>query len=437
METVAIIAEFNPFHNGHALLFDRLDGLVGPDGAKVVVMSGCFTQRGEPALLDKWTRARTALLSGADLVVELPFAYAAASAGRFAAGGVALAEATGVCRHLAFGSETADLGVLEATAALLADEPARYRELLRGRLDLGESYAGARIAALEDYLREEPGAPGAPDAACLKTSNNILAVEYLSAIQRQKSGLRPWVVLREGAAYRDGDIGAANASATAIRTAVREFRGDPARMAGAVRSQMPAPSLALLSAAMLAGEAPVFPGDLAAPVVGMLRSLSPAVLESFAGMDEGLSARLAESASRLAVSSRQRTVRDGAPAYDLMDELLAAAATRRYAPARIQRALTAMLAGLTKADLALFGQAGEGPRYLRILGFSRKGRRLLQIMRKRARLPVIMNASDFLEHGGDPVLTRMAELDITATDLWMLARGIACGRDFDTPPVMV
>ncbi|HEY5467345.1 MAG TPA: nucleotidyltransferase family protein, partial [Clostridia bacterium] len=272
MEAVAVIAEFNPFHNGHALLFNRIDQIVGPEGAKAVFMSGCFTQRGEPALLDKWTRTRTALLCGADLVVELPFAYAAASAGRFAAGGVALACATGVCRHIAFGSETADLDTLGATAEILADEPDGFRARLREHLDLGKPFAGARIAALEDYMRDTSGSPAAgtvsPDAACLRTSNNILAVEYLMAIRRQKAGLQPHVILREGADYRNSAVDSMLPSATSIRAATRRYAKDPATLAGILRSGMPVPSLALLLADMLSGDGPVFPDDLSALVIG-------------------------------------------------------------------------------------------------------------------------------------------------------------------------
>ena len=226
------------------------------------------------------------------------------------------------------------------------------------------------------------------------------------------------------------------ASATSIRAAALERRQDPATMAGFLRAHMPASSLALMTSAMLAGEAPVFSDDLAVLALGMLRTMSQSTLDTFAGMDEGLSARLAEAAAKIAVF-RRKAIGEILPARGLVEELLAAAATRRFASTRIRRALAAMMVGLTKEDLALFDAAGVGPRYLRILGFNRKGRRLLGIMRKRAKLPIVMNASDFLEHGSEPAFVRMAALDVIATDVWMLSRGIPCGRDFDTPPVMV
>jgi len=432
MKTAAVIAEFNPFHNGHDYLFGEIRKRIGPDGGLIVIMSGSFTQRGEPSLLDKWTRTRAALRNGADLVIELPFAYATGGAGRFAAGGVALAEATGVCGQLAFGSESGEIGTLQATADLLAAEPAGFRERLRTRLDLGEPFAGARIGALEETLLLDPS-PDAdtprPDPNCLRSSNNILAVEYLVAIRRQQAGLEPIAIHRRGAGYHETGLDTPAASASAIRTAVRQANGDVASLLHTLRDQMPASSLALLCAAIASGQAPVFPEDLEASILGLLRTLPTDSLSRFAGMGEGLHARLAECAARLP---------EGAgTGRSLYESLLDGAATRRFASTRLRRALAAMLVGLTREDLDRFDAAGPGPRYLRVLGFGKRGRRVLRIMRNRARLPIVMNASDFLEYGGDPVLQRMAALDVAATDLWMLARKIPCGRDFDTPPVMV
>ena len=432
MKTAAVIAEFNPFHYGHDYLFGEIRKRIGPDGGLLVVMSGSFTQRGEPALLDKWTRARAALRNGADLVLELPFAYATGGAGRFAAGGVAMAEATGVCGHLAFGSESGELGTLQATADLLAAEPVEFRERLRARLDLGEPFAGARIGALEATLRlhtpSEGGAPR-PDPDCLRSSNNILAVEYLVAIRRQQAGLEPVAIRRRGAGYHETGLDTPSASASAIRAAIRQADSDVASLLHILRNQMPASSLALLCAAISDGRAPVFPEDLEASALGLLRTLSPDTLSRIAGMDEGLHARLAECAAR--------PMEGAGTSRSLYTSLLDGAATRRFASTRLRRALAAMLVGLTREDLERFDAAGPGPRYLRVLGFGKRGRRVLRIMRNRARLPIVMNASDFLEYGGDPVLQRMAALDVASTDLWMLARKIPCGRDFDTPPVMV
>jgi predicted nucleotidyltransferase len=432
MQTVMIIAEYNPFHLGHAWQLQAVRRQFGQDCAIMIIMSGNFTQRGEPAILDKWSRTRMALAGGADLIIELPLAYAAASAERFAGGGVLLAQSAGLNGHLVFGSECGDLQPLNQLAEILADEPDDYRRLLHGKLDLGESFPAARQAAVAD-LTGQPGLAG-----LLESSNNILAVEYLKALRRLPvSRLIPFTLPRQGQAYRDSqpnspDCGYASASAIRRCLELHTAAGLP-DWAGLIKNlsaMMPAATLAILLEIVQSGPGPVYPENLAAPILSLLRSRPVQDLEQYPGMGEGLGRRLAAAAGQPAAAECPSPDRQSGR----LAALLAAAATRRFPQTRIQRALNAMLAGLRTDDLALFDGAG-GPQYLRILGFNRRGRHLLKIMRRLAERPVIMNASDFLEYK-DPALNRMAELDILATDLWMLAAGRNCGRDFDMPAVM-
>lgn len=428
MKVAAIIAEYNPFHLGHAWQLSEAKRIMGDDVVFVAIMSGCMTQRGEPAILDKWSRTQMAMACGVSLVIELPFAYASASAERFARGGVQLAESTGLASHLIFGSECGDLERLNQLAGLLVDEPADYRALLHSHLDHGESFAAARQKAV---------AAATGDIALSETlshSNNILAVEYLKAIKTIDShNLTPFTLLRQGQAYNANAMPSPSdgfASASAIRRRVRVYQSrgsaDMASLVSDLAAAMPPPALAVLMEKIQAGPGPLALEDLATPIIGMLRSLSPGFLDEIPGMSEGLGRRLATAAGRPKGLS---TTEDGRLAVLLSD-----AATRRFPQTRIQRALLAMLAGLSKEDLNLFDQNG-GPQYLRILGFDKKGRHLLKIMRKQARLPVLMNMSDRLEHKNE-ALVRMAELDSIAVDLWMLSAGKRCGLDFDTPAVM-
>jgi predicted nucleotidyltransferase len=426
MKTAAIIAEYNPFHLGHAWQLQAVRQQFGADCAVLAVMSGCFTQRGDPAMLDKWSRARIALACGVDLVIELPFAYATASAERFAAGGVRLVQATGLDCQLVFGSESGDLAQLQRLAGLLADEPPGFRELLHQQLAEGASFPAARQQALADWT-------GEPElAALLESSNNILAVEYLKALSYlENCRLTPVTFRRQGQDYQDSARpGAADgfASAAAIRRRLDESRrAGPAGLGGLVcdlAGMMPSPALAILLEKLQSGPGPVRPEDLAGSILGLLRSLTPDRIEETPGMAEGLGRRLAAAARRPGEMA----------ADDRLAALLADAATRRFPRTRIQRALLALLAGVKNDDFARFDAAG-GPQYLRILGFNKQGRHLLKIMRHEARVPILMNASDALECR-EPALIRMAELDSLATDLWMLAAGGTCGRDFDTPAVM-
>jgi predicted nucleotidyltransferase len=429
MKTAAVVAEYNPFHLGHAWQIAAIRHSLGDACAVIAVMSGCFTQRGEPALIDKWNRARSALACGADLVIELPFAYAASSAERFAAGGVGCVQATGLDCHLVFGSECGDLASLEQLADLLCDEPEDYRRLLRQQLDAGMSFPAARQSAVAAWT----GQPGL--AALLAQSNNILAVEYLKAIRKlPQSRLTPLTLQRQGQSYRaglDDEPDAGFASATAIRQAVGRRlaarsplpgrgRLDAAGLFQDLLGKMPAESLAILLATCQTGPGPLTWEDLGPAAIGTLLSQPADAIENLPGMGEGLARRLVSCAGRLHSSD--------------FSQLLSGAATRRFPQTRIQRALLGMLAGLRHEDLRLFDEAG-GPQYLRVLGFNRKGRYLLKIMRRLADVPIIMKGSDFLEYK-QPALRRMAELDILATDLWMLAAGCGSGRDFDTLVVM-
>ncbi|NLO36093.1 MAG: nucleotidyltransferase family protein [Clostridiaceae bacterium] len=426
MNIVSIIAEYNPLHLGHQYQLQEARRLTGSDSAVVVAMSGCFTQRGEPAITDKWSRTRMALDAGVDLVLELPFAYACASAERFARGGVRLLQATGLDSRLVFGSECGDLARLQQAVSYLVPESAAFQSALHAFLDEGLSFPAARQLALERVS-------GSPQlAGLLGQPNNILAIEYLKAMTSLPSSrLQPLTIQRRGQDDRAAHLPGAGVlpSATAIREAVRQAHKQEdaprlADLADRLLDAMPVPALAELMARIQAGPGPVWPDGLQNIVLARLRSSDPDELEAIAGMGEGLARRLIAAAQQ-----------PGDKAVSSWQGLLADAATRRFTRTRIQRALMAMLAGLSQADLDAFDAAG-GPTYIRVLGFSRRGRYLLKLMRRLADMPIVTRASDFREWGGEPVMQRMAQLDLLAADLWDGAAGLPGGRDFDTPVIM-
>lgn len=427
MEVIGIIAEYNPFHLGHLYQLQEARRLFSSDSAVVVVMSGCFTQRGEPALTDKWSRAKMALSCGVDLVLELPFVYACASAERFAEGGVRVLQATGLRSTLLFGSECGDLPLLQKTADRLAFETPVFQDLLHHYLNQGLSFPKARSQAFRDCWPDDEG------AELLHSPNNILAIEYLKAIRKIPCcRLTPCTIQRKGQAYHERTLSGSSsitASASAIRSAVFDrIRGQtPPDLYGLLTDLMPAmpkEALAELMACVQGGPGPLFLEDFASLILSLLRSRPPEQLEQIAGMGEGLARRLATAAARPADQEKDRLL-----------SLLLSADTRRFTRTRIQRALIALSAGLQSSDLALFDEAC-GPLYLRVLGFSEKGRSLLKWMRHLAEKPIITKASDFLEYGNDPVFQRMAQLDLIAFDLWTLAAGGMCGQDFDRSVLM-
>ena len=240
MKTVGIIAEYNPFHNGHAYQIETVRRQTGADYI-IVAMSGDFVQRGAPAILDKHTRARMALACGADLIIGLPVLWSTASAEDFATAGVLLLQKTGCVDLLCFGAETADLPLLFAIADILTEEPPAFRAALSAGLKRGMGFAAAREAAVAAFMADAragrdtawlpdndakhgPGCSSERGAGCgqpfsadirqitdvLRSPNNILAIEYLKALKKYPSQIRPFVLERKGAAYHDTQIYAEN-----------------------------------------------------------------------------------------------------------------------------------------------------------------------------------------------------------------------------------
>lgn len=213
MRPCAIIAEYNPFHKGHAYQVEE----TRKNGATHVIalMSGNFVQRGAPALFDKYRRAHMAVLGGVDLVLELPSVYALSSAEFFARGSIDILNSLHGIAMLSFGSEAGDLGTLSRIAEIVSEEPDDYRVLLRKHLDLGQSFPGARSKALEAMLPDIP--PGV-----LSSPNNILGVEYLKALRKTASSIEPFTIRRQGAGYHEEDLEKSLPSATGIRKLLLE-----------------------------------------------------------------------------------------------------------------------------------------------------------------------------------------------------------------------
>lgn len=212
MNITGIIAEYNPFHNGHAWHLQEARRITNSDYI-IVVMSGDFVQRGEPAIIDKFTRTKMALLNGADLVIELPVRHACASAEYFARGAVQILNDLGCVTHLCFGSECADLSLIKETSEFLLSESEVYRTALRQALKSGCSFPKAREQAFF-------ACGYAKHASLLGSPNNILAVEYCRALSHLHSHMEPVTILRRGGSYHSTDASLHFSSATAIRTSI-------------------------------------------------------------------------------------------------------------------------------------------------------------------------------------------------------------------------
>lgn len=377
MAVAGVIAEYNPFHRGHAWLLAEIRRRLGEETAVVVCMSGNFVQRGEFAAACKHSRAEMALRCGADLVLELPTPWAAATAERFAQGGVAVLAATGVVTHLAFGCESGALVPLERIAACL--DSGAYHAGLRRFMDEGMTFAAARQGVVRGLTDRET-------SEHLSAPNNALAVEYLRALRG--TGIAPLALPRIGAGHDSGEE-SEYPSASAIRG--RLLAG------GDWRSMLPEASVAILSREMEAGRAPVTMYRCQRAVLAQLRRMEEEAFRPYDGGGEGLYHRFY----------------DAVQAASSLDRILETAKTRRYPMARLRRLLLQAYLGVPQAA------QGETPPYLRVLGFNDRGRALLGQMRERASLPVITKPAHVRRLGVEA--RRVFAQEARCTDLYVLA----------------
>jgi len=395
MQVCGIICEYNPFHRGHALHLSHAKTACGADYI-VCAMSGSVTQRGSFARHDKWTRANAALLSGADLVIELPARFACSPAPEFAKGGVDLLSSLGVLTHLSFGCEADSLPHLKAAADALSGESPAFRQALHEGLDLGLPYPRARARAAQ-------AASGIENLEeIISRPNAALAVEYLRALP---NSVTPVPIVREGCGYHDQALDPL-ASASAIRAAISRGELDPALAA------MPNPELIADSEAR---------GDLhkeealTQALLYRLRTTSTEALSQIAGMEEGLEHRFLAAAK----TAKSR------------DELILAVKSKRYTYARLSRVCTNILLDITKD----FADSHRRITYARILGFKKEASPLLRAVKQYASVPLISKAADY--DRSDPLFT----LDLRAQDLWSLGCSSpalrSAGRDFTTSPVIL
>ncbi|WP_026651104.1 nucleotidyltransferase [Butyrivibrio proteoclasticus] len=216
MKTIGIIAEFNPFHNGHSYLIEQCKKDLNADFC-VVVMSGDFVQRGAPAIIDKFTRTRMALSCGADLVIELPIYYSTGSAEFFASGAVSILDKLGVVDYLCFGSECGDVAALSEIADILASEPQEFKDALAKELRNGASFPKARQNALMATVPSLSAGNAISDI--MASPNNILGIEYLKALKLANSSIKPYTITRAGEGYHSDALNELS-SASAIREAM-------------------------------------------------------------------------------------------------------------------------------------------------------------------------------------------------------------------------
>lgn len=381
MKAVGLVTEYNPFHNGHLYHLNKAMELTGAD-ISVAVMSGDFVQRGEPAVLDKYTRTSMALNSGVNLVVELPVNYAVSSAESFAAGALKVLDYI-KADSIAFGSESGDIERLSKLAHILCDnEDTLYKEISKYTAN-GISYAAARQKVVEKLTDKDT-------AEMLTSSNNILAVEYLKAIIKNNYAIKPYTVQRQGDSYNDTDIRSEYASATALRENLK---------ADNISEYIPVKAGLILSS----NTNYIYPDDITEVLFTRLLDILFASnydknvfienVMQYPDVSKEIAGRLYKSAMDMIT----RTVPQGAESKDnglfSFGSLCEHIKTKEVPLSRIKRALVRITLGLDKKHMEKY--ANEP--YIRVLGFDKKGQEYLSYIRKTVEVPLITKTADYKE----------------------------------------
>ncbi|MBR5566028.1 MAG: nucleotidyltransferase family protein [Roseburia sp.] len=426
MKVIGIIAEYNPFHNGHAYQIEKIKKDLQADYV-VVAMSGNFVQRGAPAIIDKYARTQMALSCGVDLVIELPVLWATASAEYFAMAGVTLFDKMGCIDGICFGAETDDLGTLSMLADVLINEPDAYRLALSKYLKEGAAFPVARSNALCEYFSQMPFHNAASelslssyDLDCitciLNEPNNILAIEYLKALKRRHSSITPYVIKREGAGYHDEYIAETSGSIayntipipTASATAIRKVLHSGISFADlpnpeTLVSALPAPALEVLKT-YCKTHALVYPNDFSSMLGYLLLTSDTGKLSDIGDATPELANRFFK--NRLSFSS--------------FDQFCEWNKSKDTTYTRLSRIFMHFILNISNDDYS-FGKELDYIPYLRILGFRKDSSILLKILKHSAKIPLISKLADASALLDTSALT-ILEKDIFAADLYSQVR---------------
>lgn len=426
MKVTGIIAEYNPFHNGHEYHIQQSRKRLKSDYI-IVVMSGNYVQRGAPTIIDKYSRCEMALRAGTDLVLELPSCFATASAEYFAYGGVAILDKLNLVDDLSFGTESLDVldpqesgeevkkavrditGQFGAIADLLVDEPEEFREILKQALRDGMSHAAARSLAVGKILGEDY-------VKVMETSNNILGVEYMKALRKLGSSIKPDPVARRLSSHNDTAVNEGFSSATAIRNAIYNKYD-----MHALGSTVPEYALEILMDRYLVSF-PVFRDDFSL-ILGaeLLKAKEASDLTKFFGVSEDLANRILN-------------LRDDFQYFaDFKDEI----ATKNITRATASRALMHIALGITEADMRDMYQA-DSIRNVRVLGFRKDSEALLSEIKKNADIHLVTKLSDAVRTGvADKMLLQNIEADRMYRMVCMNKFGVELKNPFSEELVII
>lgn len=395
-KVLGIICEYNPFHNGHLYHLEQSKKITGSNYV-VAIMSGNFTQRGNTAIIDKWSRTEAALKCGADLVIELPVLYATSSAENFADGSIRILDSLRIVDYLGFGCENPELTLLTDIADVLYKEPKIYKNILSDEFKKGISFPKARETALLSYLGNNK-----KYSNIISSPNNILGIEYIKALKKCKSNIVPVPITRFEAGYNDLNYSGNIASATAIRNIIKNGNFE------IVKNLLPPPSYEILMDNIKQGH--IIP-DLSVfekQIIYNLRKMDTSEIAELPDVTEGL----------------EFSIKKTANACNTISEFLVLIKSKRYTSTRIQRILLYSLLGITKKDMVLSKKVNP---YVRVLGLNNKGKFMIsEIANANPKLEIITSVKRFNDRSNNKNLKLMLDKDIFATNVYSI------GYDFNS-----
>lgn len=422
MNITGLIVEYNPFHNGHIYHLQKSLEKTNAD-ASIAVMSGNFIQRGEPALFDKFSRAKAAVESGVDLVVELPSIYASQSAELFAKGSVTLLNSLGCVNSICFGSEEGNINALYLIASILCLEPQEFKEKLSSYLSEGMLFPTARNKALFDYINSPDFSFGDNfnniDLSeerlndILSSSNNILGIEYIKQLISLKSEIKPFTIGRIHSEYNSEEISGNINSATAVRKKLYEIISSKENNSSDIdeliksiqtsidiTNSIPESTLNMITSNIEKGFLPMYPEYFFETLITtIIRDKKN--LESYFDISEGIENKIFKAAL---------VAKD-------YNELLNLVKSKRYTMTRIKRCLNNILLGVTKEDMEFAKKIDTIP-YVRILAFNSKGREIIREIKKSSEIKIINKFSEVEHFMDDKNFKFLIENDIKCTDTY-------------------
>ena len=386
---LGIVAEYNPFHNGHLYHLLKSKEKANADSV-IAVIGGNFTQRGEASIVDKWTKAEMALKNGVDLVIEIPTLYSISSVENFADGAIKILNSLKIVDTISFGSEIENINKLNIIANIVYEESKEFKEFLDKGLKQGKSFPKAREEAILKCLNDKSY------SRILSSPNNILGIEYLKALKKYKSNINPICIKRKNVGHLSLEYTGEIASATAIRNLIIKNRMKD------VKKYMTPASYTIMEDEMKKGHFVYDIRQFENIIIYNLRNMSIDEISKLPDVTEGL----------------EYLIKKGAESCNSIDEFINIVSSKRYTQTRIKRILLYALLKVTKKEIAISKRSTP---YVRVLGFNDKGKKMLsKISKANPKLVTVTSVKKFMDNNLNKNLKVLMEKDILATNIYTL-----------------